>query len=80
MANLVHFLIPAAYGNVNCFFLFSGKDKQNCDISDVASTSEFLFADKLDLDSIRGIYKYHLVSRRRIPATICPSWKFVQVI
>jgi len=56
----------------------AGKDKQNCDISDVASTSEFLFADKLDLDSIRGIYKYHLVSRRRIPATICPSWKFVQ--
>ena len=45
----------------------------------MAKKSEFLFGDPLDLNSIRGIYKYHLISRRRIPATICPSWKFVQV-
>ena len=60
-------------------FFFLGKDKTNCDISEVAKKSDFLFGDPLDLNSIRGIYKYHLISRRRIPATICPSWKFVQV-
>ena len=59
---------------------FLGKGKNNCDTSEVAKASEFLFGDPLDLNSIRGIYKYHLISRRRIPATICPSWKFVQVI
>jgi len=65
-------------GFENYICVKAGKDKTNCDISEVAKKSEFLFGDPLDLNSIRGIYKYHLISRRRIPATICPSWKFVQ--
>ncbi len=53
-------------------------DVANCDISVAAKSSEFLYAASVDLDTIRDLYKYHLVSRRRIPLTICPSWKLVQ--
>ena len=42
-------------------------------------SSEFLLhAINLNLTAIRELYKFHLVSRRRIPITTCPSWKFVQ--
>ena len=53
---------------------------QHCDVSVAAKSSMFLYTANLDLDSIKNLYKYHLVSRRRIPITICPSWKLVQVI
>jgi len=43
-----------------------------------AKSSEFLYAINPDLESIRGLYKFHLVSRRRIPMTVCPSWKLIQ--
>lgn len=52
----------------------------DCDISVAAKSSTFLYSSNMDLDTIRGLYKYHLVSRRRIPITICPSWKFVQAL
>ena len=51
----------------------------NCDVSIAAKSTMFLYTANLDLESIKGLYKYHLVSRRRIPVTICPSWKFIQV-
>lgn len=47
-------------------------------MSVAAKSAEFLYAANVDLDTIRNLYKFHLVSRRRIPATSCPSWKFVQ--
>ena len=56
------------------------KSDQHCDVSVAAKSSMFLYTANLDLDSIKNLYKYHLVSRRRIPITICPSWKLVQVI
>lgn len=56
----------------------SGGQKEHCDVSVAAKSAEFLYAANADLDTIRGLYKFHLVSRRRIPATSCPSWKFVQ--
>lgn len=37
-----------------------------------------MHAINLDLTAIRDVFKFHLVSRRRIPITTCPSWKFVQ--
>lgn len=54
------------------------KSNQHCDVSVAAKSSMFLYTANLDLDSIKNLYKYHLVSRRRIPITICPSWKLVQ--
>ena len=56
------------------------KSDQHCDVSVAAKSSMFLYTANLDLDSIKNLYKYHLVSRRRIPITICPSWKLVQVL
>ena len=56
------------------------KSSQHCDVSVAAKSSMFLYTANLDLDSIKNLYKYHLVSRRRIPITICPSWKLVQVL
>ena len=32
----------------------------------------------LDVDAIRQLYKHHLVSGKRIPLTVCPSWKLLE--
>jgi len=50
----------------------------DCDVSEAAKASMFLYTANLDLESIRNLFKYHLVSRRRIPITTCPSWKLIQ--
>ena len=47
-------------------------------MGEAIKSSEFLHAINLDLNAIRELYKFHLVSRRRIPITSCPSWKFIQ--
>ena len=70
---LKHFFI-SKIGNTN------DKSSEKCDVSVAAKSSMFLYTANLDLDSIKNLYKYHLVSRRRIPITICPSWKLVQVL
>ena len=59
------------------FCLISGHHS-GCDIGQAIKSSEFLHAINLDLNAIRDLYKFHLVSRRRIPLTTCPSWKFIQ--
>ena len=60
---------------LNQFHDFFPGHHSGCDVSQAISSSEFLHAINLDLNAIRDIYKFHLVSRRRIPMTICPSWK-----
>ena len=45
----------------------------------MAAESSFLFKSNFGEDTIHNIYKSHLVSRRRIPMTACPSYKLTQV-
>ena len=53
-------------------------DAKNCNPA-VAAESSFLFKSNFGEDTIHNIYKSHLVSRRRIPMTACPSYKLTQV-
>ena len=45
----------------------------------MAAESSFLFKSNFGEDTIHNVYKSHLVSRRRIPMTACPSYKLTQV-
>ena len=48
-----------------------------CDYSKAASVGFMRTAD-VGSDFIRDLFRAHLVSRRRIPMTACPSWKLIQ--
>ena len=58
--------------------VFPDLDAKNCNPA-VAAESSFLFKSNFGEDTIHNVYRSHLVSRRRIPMTACPSYKLTQV-
>ena len=45
---------------------------------DLESASMALQTTTLDVDAIKQLYKHHLVSGKRIPFTVCPTWKLLE--
>ena len=65
---------------VKLYTTFAGlSDPKNCNAA-LAAESSFLFKSNFGEDTIHNVYRSHLVSRRRIPMTACPSYKLTQVL
>lgn len=39
-----------------------------------------MYSSVIDTPTIRGLFKGHLVSRRRIPIINCPTYKFIDAL
>ena len=53
------------------------KTGDDCDRS-LAAKVGFLRTIDFDALAMRNLYRAHLVSRKRLPMTVCPSWKTIQ--